>query len=245
VTASRSRRRRAGDPYLVVGIVRVSKEEQALSPEGQRTAMAQWCDRNRATLVAVHEDHLCSVTPIDKRPGLMSALDDLRVHSAGVLLCAKRDRLSRDPILTAMIERLAERAGAVVRSVAGEGTDADDPSSMLMRRIVDAFAEYERALIRTRTKTALAVKRSRGERAGAVPWGFVLDPDEVHLRPSPSEQAVVDRVQEAHARGLSQREIVAELARGAVVGRTGRPLTKTQVVRILRRGTAVACGGTA
>jgi DNA invertase Pin-like site-specific DNA recombinase len=234
------RRQRSGNPTLVVGIVRVSKEKQALSPSGQRAAMAQWCERNGATLVAVHEDHLCSVTPIDKRPGLMAALADLRVHGAGVLLCAKRDRLSRDPILTAMIERLAEDEGAVVKSAAGEGTEADDPTSRLMRRIVDAFAEYERAMIRARTKAALAVKRSRGERTGTVPFGQRVATDGVHLELSPEEQAIMQQARRARASGLSLRGVVAKLLRLGVVGRRGHPLGVTQVREIL-----IGAGGAA
>jgi DNA invertase Pin-like site-specific DNA recombinase len=38
--------------------------------------------------------------------------------------------------------------------------------------IMDAAAAYERALIRARTKAALAAKRARGERSGEVPYGF-------------------------------------------------------------------------
>jgi len=54
---------------------------------------------------------------------------------------------------------------------------------MLMRRIVDAFAEYEWMLIKTRTKAALAVTRSRGERISReAPYGYRLAADSVHLK---------------------------------------------------------------
>ncbi len=39
-----------------------------------------------------------------------------------------------------------------------------------MRRIVDAFAEYERLLIKAHTRAALAVKRSRGEQTCDIPY---------------------------------------------------------------------------
>ena len=81
-----------------------------------------------------------------------------------MLLVAKRDRLGRDVIAVAMIERLIAKRGARVVSAAGEGTDSDDPSALLMRRLIDSFAEYERALIAARTRAALAAKRRRGER---------------------------------------------------------------------------------
>jgi DNA invertase Pin-like site-specific DNA recombinase len=44
---------------------------------------------------------------------------------------------------------------------------------MLMRGLVDLFAQYERALIRSRTKAALAVKKGRGERLAKGRRGHV------------------------------------------------------------------------
>ena len=40
-----------------------------------------------------------------------------------------------------------------------------------MRRIVDAFGEYERLLIKARTRAALRAKKARGERIGQIPYG--------------------------------------------------------------------------
>jgi DNA invertase Pin-like site-specific DNA recombinase len=50
-------------------------------------------------------------------------------------------------VAVAMIERLIAKRGAHVVSAAGEGTDSDDPAGVLMRRLIDSFPEYERALI--------------------------------------------------------------------------------------------------
>jgi DNA invertase Pin-like site-specific DNA recombinase len=37
----------------------------------------------------------------------------------------------------------------------------------------EVVVEYERALIRARTRAALQAKRARGERVGAVPYGYL------------------------------------------------------------------------
>jgi hypothetical protein len=71
---------------------------------------------------------------LDKRPGLLAALAALRTHNAGLLLVAKRDRLARDSLLAALVERLAERLGARVQSADG-AADGDAPEDVLMRRI--------------------------------------------------------------------------------------------------------------
>ncbi len=125
-------------------------------------------------MVAWHVDQgVCSVTPIEGRPALGAALASLREYGAGILVCAKRDRLSRDVVLTAMVERAVQACGARVVSAAGEG-NGDTPADGFMRTVVDGAAQYERALIRARTReAALAAKSARGERVGpGAPYGF-------------------------------------------------------------------------
>jgi hypothetical protein len=58
---------------------------------------------------------------------------------------AKRDRLARDVLTAALVERLCERAGARAQSADGVGNEAGS-EAQLMRNMVAAFAMYERAL---------------------------------------------------------------------------------------------------
>jgi DNA invertase Pin-like site-specific DNA recombinase len=69
---------------------------------------------------------------IEDPPVLLEAVAALR--RGDVLLVAKRDRIGRDVIAVAMIERLFAKRGARVISAAGEGTESDDPAGLLMRR---------------------------------------------------------------------------------------------------------------
>jgi DNA invertase Pin-like site-specific DNA recombinase len=185
-------------------------------------------------VIAWHTDHICSVTEIEGRAGLLAALTDLRTHGAGVLVVAKRDRIARDVVLAATIEREVAARGARIASVAGEGTEGNDPSSQLMRGISDLFAQHERAMIRARTTAALAAKKARGQRAGELPYGFAVGADGATLVPCEAEQGVIARVREAKARGVALRGIVMELERAGIVSRKGRPLQLTQVARIAR-----------
>jgi len=245
-----SKTRRSGDPLRVVGYVRSSTEDQSLGPVAQRHALEAWVRARGAELVALHEDlGLSGGAALEKRPGLLAALDALREHGAGVLLVAKRDRLARDVLVAAMVERLAARVGASVVSAAGEG-EGNDPAAQLMRTIVDAFAAYERALIRQRTRAALAVKRGRGERTGDVPFGFRLAPDGVHLEELPEEQDVIAEVRRLGGQGLTLRAICERLASLGFSPRSGA-WHPQKVARILRRGDALgrshvnACGDAA
>ena len=63
-----------------------------------------------------------------------------------------------------------------------------------MRRMVDAFAEYERNIIKARTKSAMQTKKKSNERVGHIPFGFRLANDEVHLEEDEGEQLVLGQI---------------------------------------------------
>jgi DNA invertase Pin-like site-specific DNA recombinase len=205
---------------LAVAYLRVSTDDQALGPEAQRAAIERWAAAAGVEVASWHEDRgVSGGASLDRRPGLLEALDAAKGARAGLLVVAKRDRLARDPIVAAMTEAAAERIGARIVSAAGEG-EGDDPAAILMRRMVDAFAEYERHLIKARTKAALAVKRSRGERVGALPIGFRAG-EGASLEADAAEGAAIARVRQLRAEGAAIRTIAATLnaegfrARGA------------------------------
>lgn len=138
--------------HRAIGYVRASTDKQDLSPDAQQQAMAEWCKTNEVALVEVFVDEgISGGAPLDKRPGLMLAIDALGPREAGVLLVARRCRLTRDVVVGAMVERLVEKKGARVVAANGVG-NGHGPEAQLMRRIIDAVAEYERALVRLRTR---------------------------------------------------------------------------------------------
>src|SRR5215813_9471053 len=171
-----------------IGYVRVSTDDQALSVDAQHARLTAWCVERHLSLMAAYEDiGVSGAAALDKRPGLLAALDALEPGVA--LVAVKRDRLARDTMNAAMIERLAERVGAKVFTCDGAG-EGDSPEAMLMRNIIDAFAQYERQIIKARTKAALAMKRTKGERLGGrIPYGYQLASDGTHLEEHIAEQA--------------------------------------------------------
>jgi DNA invertase Pin-like site-specific DNA recombinase len=191
-----------------------------LSALAQRARLEAWCVERQLSLVAVHEDiGVSGGAELDKRPGLMAALDALTPGLA--LVAVKRDRLARDTMNAAMIERLALRAGAKVLTCDGAG-EGDSPEAMLMRTMIDAFAQYERQIIKARTKAALAVKRTKGEKLGGrVPYGSQLAEGGIALEPHAAEQAVIAVAKDLHQAGLSTRTIAARLAEQGMLSRAG------------------------
>ena len=233
VLVKNTRRARPGNAHLAIGYLRVSTEDQKLGPEAQRAAIETWAAREGVQVAAWHVDAgVSGGSALDERPALGAALADLRGIGAGVLVVAKRDRLARDVAVAAMIEKATAAAGAKVVSADGAG-NGDSPADSFMRTLLDGAAAYERALIRARTKAALAAKRARGERAGGVPYGFTAD-GAGRLSSCPVEQSVIAIVVDLRAAGMPLRAIVAELARRGLVSRTGRPLQLTQVARVVK-----------
>lgn len=197
-----------------VGYLRVSTDKQAesgLGLDAQRATITAAAERLRFSLGSVFTDAGTSgALAIQDRPVLLDAVSTLK--RGDVLLVAKRDRIGRDVVAVAMIERLVTKRGARIVSAAGEGTDAADPSSLLMRRLIDSFAEYERLIIASRTKSALAAKRRRGERvSGAIPYGFTLGANGSMLEPLEQEQQTLLALRQLRADGCSFQAIADTL----------------------------------
>lgn len=197
--------------------LRVSTEQQTQSGAGL-DAQHDACLRVAGELAGVYRDEgVSGKTGLDKRPALLEAIAEL--ERGDVLLVAKRDRLGRDPLVVAMIESAVKRKGARIVSAAGEGTDSDSPTDILMRRMVDAFAEYERLVIGARTKAALQSKKVRGERVGQIPYGYRCEDDGKTLTPDAAEQDIIAQARQLQTEGLSLRAIAARLT---ALGKTSR-----------------------
>lgn len=214
--------------------LRVSTDEQGESGNGlraQEDACRAYAARMGLDVAGVFVDAgVSGVASLEVRPGLLDAMG--AIERGGVLLVAKRDRLARDPLVGAMVERLVGRKGARIVSAAGEGTENDDPTSVLMRRIVDAFAEYERLVIGARTKSALKARRTRGLKTGGdAPYGFaVVNGTLVAVE---AEQAVIQEARTLRAAGLSLRAVASELQRRGFATRKGGSFDATQVRRMV------------
>jgi DNA invertase Pin-like site-specific DNA recombinase len=223
----------------VIAYLRVSTSDQANGLETQREAIEGWAAAQGARVVAWCADRgVSGAAPLDERPGLLEALARLQDHGAGVLLAAKRDRLARDVSTAAAIERLTREAGASV--VTADGLDCSDtPEGQLVRTLIDAMAQYERALIRARTKAVLAAKRRRGEKLGGkLPFGHrvVEHGDGVkRLAPDDLEQGALRFMRRLRDDGRTFEEVAAELTTGNWPSR-GKKWHASTVLRALRRG---------
>ena len=172
--APRRRRRRGSaeaPPATVVVYLRVSTSEQALSGLGldaQRVTVAAYAQRKGLTIVCEYCDEGISAKSLTGRPAALAALGAVRGGKAGGLLVAKMDRLSRSVVDGAGLMERAAREGWALH-FADLDIDTSTPAGEMAANIIISGSQYERRLISQRTRDALAAKRARGERLGAVP----------------------------------------------------------------------------
>ena len=140
---------------MLVGYARVSTEDQSL--EGQHDALvAAGCDAER-----VYTDVASGSRTA--RPGLDQALAALR--EGDVLVVQRLDRVGRSvPHLIGLVAELEGR-GVGLR-VLDRDIDTSTASGKLVFHLFAALAEFERELIRERTRVGLAAARARGRKGG-------------------------------------------------------------------------------
>ena len=239
------------EAQTVVAYFRVSTDQQAVSGLGldaQRAAVRAYAAKNNLHIVSEHTDEgVSGKLGISDRPALGCALQSMLTEKADGLLVHKLDRLSRDLLTQLTIERTVEKSGARIVSASGEGTLADDPSTVFTRRVLQAAAEMEAGVISARTKCALAAKKARGERVGRPPFGLKLNEERGRLEIT-EDIATVLRVVELRHEGLKLRDIAEEtevnlnkagrICRRWMNKRGGRYYLKPELLNLYRQRSA-------
>ncbi|OHV78530.1 recombinase family protein [Rhizobium sp. LCM 4573] len=140
-----------------IGYARVSTQEQNL--ETQKKALeAAGCHRIFTDVASGAKDD---------RPGLAEAMNYLR--KGDTLVVWKIDRLGRSlSHLVHLIDELGKR-GVAFKSLTDGDIDTTTPMGRMWYGMAAIMADYERSLIRERTKAALATVKKRGISTGRKP----------------------------------------------------------------------------
>lgn len=242
----------------VIGYLRVSTERQAEEGLGlgvQCDAVRRWANDHGHRVVGWYSDEGTSGSNgLETREALPEALSALQDGEASGLVVYRLDRLARDLVLQEQLLAELWRAGVDVFSTSPAETgyledDPEDPSRRLIRQVLGAVAEYERAMIALRLRAGRRRKAEQGGYAyGAPPFGYRAEDGE--LVPDPEEQdalALMRRLRDEGeslrgiARALAQRGYEPRQTRRGIEGGNGREPTggwhPTTLARILERGT--------
>lgn len=218
---------------------RVSTEEQGrgYSIPTQLEAMRRYCEQRGYQVVGEYTD-THSGTEID-RPGINALIDDLPQLKPDVVVLYDVDRLGREVIVQAILERELTALGARVEYVLGG--DTETPDGELLKMFKGALAVWDN---RQRSERVRRGKRGRAQ-AGYVtvskpPYGYryVSEPHKGWLEIDEERAAVVRRI---YAMLVNERATLYRIAReldatgaplptGSRASRTWRPDTVYRIV---------------
>ncbi len=153
---------------MLIGYARVSTHDQTLAL--QRDAL------DRAGCERIFTDTASGARA--DRPGLADALTFAR--SGDTVVVWKLDRLGRSlPHLLETVTALQER-GIGFKSLT-EQIDTTTSGGKLIFHVFAALAEFERDVIRERTRAGLAAARARGRKGGRPKAAALSDPKKVAM----------------------------------------------------------------
>jgi DNA invertase Pin-like site-specific DNA recombinase len=218
-----------------VGYVRVSTDQQAdrgVSLEAQTEKVRAMAVVKDAELLEVIVDAGESAKSL-QRSGMKRLLELVDRRAVDVVIIAKLDRLTRSVADLAELLKQFKRRGVNLVSVA-DSLDTKSAAGRLVLNIMTSVSEWEREAISERTRDAMRLKQSKGERIGTVSYGFRLSADGVHVEADTAEQNVLLRIRSLRAAGLSLREIAATLNREGLTTRRGTDWRFQYVAAVLR-----------
>jgi len=187
-------------------------------------------------LVVVQEftdEGVSGTKELEGRAGLAALLDLLERDGVRLVLVERADRLARDLVIGEVILGRFRQLGVEVVS-ADSGTELtvgdDDPTRKLIRQVLGAVAEYDKAVTVLKLRAARdRVRLARGRCEGRKPFGL-----------RPGEADVLELIRNLHRKPRagprrSCGEIADELNRRGLPTRTGAKWSRGVVWALLRR----------
>lgn len=178
---------------------------------------------------------------LETRTILTDMLDRLR--KGDVVVVYKFDRLGRHIVDAVKIyyERILKAGATVLSVVEGELND-------LLINILSTVAHQELANRSVTTKSALAMKKSKRERTGNIPFGYTLGDDlqlqrenvssygkQYKLVPEPTEMAALKMMFELHEKRIGYKTIARMLDDNGFKNRKGQPIDHSTIYYLVRR----------
>ncbi|TDH61580.1 recombinase family protein [Dankookia rubra] len=172
-----------------------------------------------------------------ERPALRRLLEDIEQGRIDIIVVYKIDRLSRSLMDFAKLVETMEAHGVTFVSVT-QSFNTTTSMGRLTLNILLSFAQFEREVIGERIRDKFAASRARGMwMGGKVPLGY--DVANRKLVPNEAEAARVRRVFELFVETGSGTETARRLQAEGVASKSGRPLDKGDVYKILNLRTYV------
>ena len=142
---------------------RVSTGDQTNEP--QRIELVEYCRRRGWENITEFSDVISGSKT--GRPGLDAMMAGVRKHRFDAIVVVKMDRLGRSlSHLAQVLAELQSHRVALIATSQGIDTTSTNPAATLQLHVLMAVAEFEREVIRERTKAGLAAAVAAGKTLG-------------------------------------------------------------------------------
>jgi DNA invertase Pin-like site-specific DNA recombinase len=179
----------------------------------QREAIGSFAERSGFTIAAEFYDAAVSgADPIHTRAGFTAMLTAIAGNGCKTIIVESASRFARDLIVQETAHRELRKLGIdLIAADSPETFVEDTPTARLVRQVLGAVSEFEKAALVAKLKGARdRVKRETGKCEGRK--------SHAELRPE-----VVSRVRELRGGGLTLRAVAAQLEAEGFKNEAGRP----------------------
>jgi DNA invertase Pin-like site-specific DNA recombinase len=199
------------------------------SDKRQRAAIEAFAKRAGFTIVAEYYDKAVSgADRVDQRPGFSEMLQRLASNGAKTIIVESPDRFARDlAVQLAGHDMLRELGIAIIPASAPDFFTEDTPTAILVRQVLGAIAQFEKASAVAKLAAARKRKREReGRCEGRKPLSVTR----------PEVVALARKLRRRKPKGgqLSLREVSKHLAAQGFVNERGKPYAAKSVASMLR-----------
>jgi len=192
----------------------------------QRAAIVTYAKAHGITIKQEFcEKAISGAKDLEDRPELSALMVALHANGTKLVLVEKLDRLARDLMVQESIIADLRRNGFEIVSVTEPDLCSDDPSRTLMRQMMGAFAQYEKAMIVAKLRGARQrTKAKTGRCEGRKPYGSTL-----------VEREVIELMFKLYDEGCGYTSVHHDLNRRGIKARDGGAWTAATVMRIMKR----------
>lgn len=218
-----------------VAYVRVStgkQRDEGISVDMQIARLKAYAAAHDLAIVAVYGDAV-SAKDIKSRPGMQAVLALANRKHIACVLVFKLDRAFRNTVEALQTAKALDKAGVALHSLS-ENLDTKSAIGNFSFTLMASLAELERKTIAERTRAAMQHMRSQGLYTGGnAPYGFAVDSEGI-LVENPEEMAVVQKVRELKANGVSFRKIIGTLDALDIKTRKGTSFQIAQIQKMVK-----------
>lgn len=231
----------AKEPKLAIGYLRTSSATNVGadkdSEKRQREAIDAFARRSGIEVVAWYYDEAVSGSdPIDTRPGFVDALEHIAGNGVRTIVVETANRFARDLIVQETGYRMLCQQGIELIAADSPGSFLEDtPTAALIRQVLGAVAQFEKAALVAKLKGARdRKKRETGKCGGRHSFTEKAGKDRRALEAMQKAKRLY-RASPKTGERRSLRQVAQDLAAQGYLNARGEPFNPKSVRAMVRQ----------